>query len=164
MMGVGKSTIGPELAARLGCAFLDTDEEVERRAGRSIADIFESEGEAHFRELEAQAIDVAAGGSGGAVVIALGGGAVAQPGAVERLRASGDVVFLEADPEELVRRIEDGGSRPLLAGLDRGEQIDRLRSLLSERMPFYAQAHHRVDAAGGTFEVVDRIVAALQTG
>ncbi|MAG29815.1 MAG: hypothetical protein CL908_02840 [Deltaproteobacteria bacterium] len=104
------------------------------------------------------------GARGGAVVIALGGGAVAQPGAVERLRASGDVVFLEADPEELVRRIEDGGSRPLLAGLDRGEQIDRLRSLLSERMPFYAQAHHRVDAAGGTFEVVDRIVAALQTG
>jgi len=158
MMGVGKTTIGLLLAARLGRAFLDTDQEVERVAGRTIAEIFETEGEASFRALEAEAVRIAA--EDGAVV-ALGGGAVATPGAMQRLLESGKVVFLMADPEELIERIGDPSSRPLLVGLDRGAQIDKLRTLLAERNHFYQQAGIRIDAHGTVEEVVDRIVAEL---
>jgi shikimate kinase len=158
MMGVGKSTVGERLAARLGRAFRDTDREVERVAGRTIAEIFETEGEAHFRALEAEAIRAA---TAEAAVVALGGGAIAEPGAMECLLASGEVVFLMADPKVLIGRIGDPASRPLLAGLDRTAQIEKLRALLAERNPFYQQARIRVDARGTAEEVVDRIVDEL---
>ena len=93
--------------------------------------------------------------------MALGGGAVAQPGAMDRLLADGEVVYLMADPAVLVRRIGNPASRPLLAGLDRNERIEKLESLLAERRPFYDQAGIRVDARGSTEEVVDRIVDGL---
>lgn len=158
MMGVGKSTVGALLAKRLGRPFVDTDQEVERVAGRAIAEIFETDGEVHFRTLEAEAIRAA---SADAAVVALGGGAVAEPGAMERLLASGEVVYLMAGPEVLVRRIGDPASRPLLAGLDRNEQIEKLERLLTNRKRFYDQAEIRVDACGSTEEIVERIVDGL---
>jgi len=158
MMGVGKSTVGTLLARRLGRPFIDTDQEVERVAGRAIAEIFETDGEVHFRALEAEAIRTA---SADAAVVALGGGAVVEPGAMERLLASGEVVYLMADPEVLVCRIGDPASRPLLAGLDLNAQIEKLERLLTDRKPFYDQAGIRVDARGSTEEVVERIVDGL---
>ncbi|MBJ21208.1 MAG: shikimate kinase [bacterium] len=159
MMGAGKSTVGPGLAARLGRPFLDIDQEVERVSGYEISEIFEREGETRFRELEAEAIERA---SQEGAVIALGGGAISQPGAAERLVARGCVVFLRADPEILIERIGDASTRPLLAGLDRGGQIDRLRSLLAERLVHYQRASIEVDASRRAEEVVDEIVVALQ--
>lgn len=158
MMGAGKSTVGVRLAARLGRDFLDTDREVERLAGRTIAEIFESEGEDHFRVLEADAVRTA---SDGAAVVALGGGAIAQPGMLKRLLASGEVVYLRAEPGLLLSRIGDPGSRPLLSGLDRSAQLERLQALLAERMPFYQQARIQVDAQGMVEAVVERIVEEL---
>jgi len=158
MMGVGKSTVGALLARRLGRPFIDTDQEVERVAGLTIAEIFETDGEVHFRALEAEAIRAA---SADAAVVALGGGAVAEPGAMERLLAGGEVVYLMAEPAVLVGRIGNPASRPLLAGLDRNEQIEKLERLLAERQPFYEQAGIRVDARGSTEEVVGRIVEGL---
>jgi shikimate kinase len=137
MMGVGKSTIGPILARALGRPFLDSDHEIERLAGRSVAQIFAEQGEAAFRELERQTISHAEGGN---AVVALGGGAMAQPGAPDRLRASGVVVYLSASPEKLVERIAKPESRPLLAGLDREQRLQRLAELLAEREPCYRQA------------------------
>lgn len=158
MMGVGKSTVGAQLASRLGRAFVDTDQEVERVAGRTIAEIFETDGEVHFRALEAEAIRAA---SADAAVVALGGGAVAEPGAMERLLADGEVVYLMADPAVLVRRIGNPASRPLLAGLDLDERIEKLEMLLTERKRFYDQAGIRVDARGSTEEVVEQIIDGL---
>jgi len=158
MMGVGKSTVGALLATRLGRTFLDTDREVESAAGRTIAEIFESEGEAYFRALEAEAIRSASADAG---VVALGGGAVAQPGAIERLLASGEIVFLMADPEVLIDRIGDPASRPQLAGLDRIAQLEKLETLLAERNPFYRQARIRIEARGTAEDVVDRIIQEL---
>ena len=158
MMGVGKSTVGARLALRLGRAFLDTDQEVERVAGRTIAEIFETDGESQFRLLEAEAIQAA---SADAAVVALGGGAVAEPGAMERLLAHGEVIFLMADPKLLIDRIGDPASRPLLSGLDHAAQLARLEALLAEREPFYLQANIRIDAMGSAEEVVDRIVDQL---
>jgi shikimate kinase len=158
MMGVGKSTVGARLAVRLGRAFLDTDQEVERVTGRTIAEIFETEGESRFRVLEAEAIQAA---TAKATVVALGGGAVTEPGAMERLLARGEVIFLMADPKLLIDRIGDPASRPLLSGLDHGAQLARLEALLVEREPFYLKANIRVDAMGSAEEVVDRIVDQL---
>jgi shikimate kinase len=169
MMGVGKSTIGEKLARRLGRRFLDTDREIERSEGRSIPEIFAIDGEARFRALEAALIERLARGEAGeadenggrAFVVALGGGAIAQPGAADRLLASGEVVFLAAEPELLLDRIARGSDRPLLAGLDRNGQLARLQALATERMPHYCRANHRVDASGSADEVVERIVERL---
>jgi len=158
MMGVGKSTIGSRLAEKLGRTFLDTDREVERLAGRSIAEIFAAEGEAHFRRLEAEAIDAA---SAAGSVIALGGGAVMAVGVIEKLLARGETVLLIADPELLVERIGDPSSRPLLAGLDREGRLRALGRLLEERRSVYERAKVQVDADGGPDEVVLRILAAM---
>jgi shikimate kinase len=161
MMGVGKSTVGARLAARLDRNFLDTDREVERVAGRSVAEIFETAGEARFRALEAEAIEAA---STDAAVVALGGGAIAQPGAIGRLRERGRIVFLMAEPEVLNDRIGNPASRPLLVGVDRAPQIEKQARLLAERLPFYQQAEIRIDARGTTREVVDRILDELDDG
>lgn len=158
MMGVGKSTVGARLARTLGRVFIDTDKEVERRAGRTIPEIFATEGEAGFRRMEAEAIRAA--GMDGAV-IALGGGAVVQPGALERLLESGEVIYLKADPAVLLDRISDPRSRPLLAGLDAAARLEKLTGLLEERLPFYRLARIHVDASGTTDEVVERIVDEL---
>ncbi|MCB9722928.1 MAG: 3-dehydroquinate synthase [Spirochaetaceae bacterium] len=162
MMGAGKSTVGPALAARLGRRFFDSDEEIERRAGRSIPAIFEDEGESGFRAREVAAIGSLAEHEDGAVVIALGGGAIVQPGALERLRARGEIVLLEADAAVLARRVGAGSGRPLLAGLSARARAERIEALLAERRPWYEAADHRVDADAGVDEVVDRIVAALR--
>jgi len=162
MMGAGKSTIGPGLAARLGYAFLDTDSEVERTTGRTIVEIFERDGEARFRVLEAEVIDRAS--ESGAMVVALGGGAIAQAGAVDRLLARGPVVFLRVAPEILIERIGEGSSRPLLAGLDRAGQVERLAALLAERLIHYERASLTVDASQKADEVVEAIVAGLARG
>lgn len=161
MMGVGKSTVGLLLARRLGLPFIDTDREVERCAGRTIAEIFATRGEPAFRQLEAAAIDAAAKQC---AVVALGGGAFAQPGAAERLRKEGIVVYLKATPAQLLRRIGKPESRPLLQGLSQEQREARLGALLAEREGAYCRAQITVDAGAASFEAVakelaDRLVA-----
>jgi shikimate kinase len=158
MMGVGKSTVGVGLARKLGRVFIDTDQEVERKAGRTIPEIFAAEGEGHFRRIEAEVIRAAA--IDGAV-IALGGGAVAQPGAIEQLLEAGEVVYLKAAPAVLLTRVGDPKSRPLLAGLDSTGRLEKLTSLLEERLPLYRRARITVDASGTTDEVVEHILDEL---
>ena len=155
MMGVGKSTIGARLAGELRRPFIDTDHEVEIAAGKPIAQIFADEGECHFRQLEAEAIDRAA--QSGAV-IALGGGAVADPDAMDRLRDRGETVYLEAPAAVLVERIGDPSSRPLLAGLDRDGKTARVETLLVKRLSIYARAKEQVDASGTVEEVTAALV------
>lgn len=141
-MGAGKSAVGERLAERLGLGFADADLEVEQAAGARITEIFAREGERGFRVRERRAIEALAGRP---LVVALGGGAIAQPGAPERLAASGTVIWLRARPETLAARIGEGAERPLLAGLDAGGRLARLRALLEERSPCYATAQLVVD-------------------
>ena len=138
MMGAGKSTLGPVIAARLRRRFVDTDLEIERIADCSIPEIFESEGERGFRVREKEVI-LALEGSG--AVVALGGGAIGDSRLRERLLQSGTVVYLEASPETLVERVGDAANRPLLQGQDRKERLTTISELLEAREASYQQAH-----------------------
>jgi shikimate kinase len=139
---------------------VDTDAEIERAAGASVARLFERDGERAFRDRERAEIDAWAGR---AVVVALGGGAIAQPGARERLAESGIVVYLRARPETLLERIGDAGSRPLLSGLSREARRARLAALLEERRSAYESASLVVDTDGRTpGEVAGEVAARLR--
>src|SRR5580704_9945624 len=136
MMGVGKSSIGRRLAARLGVPFVDADSEIEKAAGMSIADIFARHGEADFRSGEARVIARLL--DGGPQVLATGGGAVMNPATCAAIKAKGISIWLSAEFDVLMRRINKRkNDRPMLQTAD---PAARLRELLAEREPVYALA------------------------
>jgi shikimate kinase len=128
--GAGKSTVGLLLAALLEAVFLDTDSVVEEAAGKPVGDIFISDGEAVFRELERAAVAAAVASHPG--ILALGGGAVMDPG-TRRLLAGQRVVYLETGFAAAAHRTGLDAPRPVLIGNPRA----RLRELLAERLPVY---------------------------
>jgi shikimate kinase len=136
MMGVGKSSIGRRLGARLGIPFVDADAEIERAAGMSIADIFARHGEAAFRSGEARVIARLL--NSGPQVLATGGGAVMDPATRALIQEKGVSIWLSAEFELLLRRISKRkAERPMLQTAD---PAATLRELLAAREPIYAQA------------------------
>lgn len=159
MMGAGKTSIGRALAAHLGWAFADTDEQVEQAAGCSIAEIFAREGEAAFREREHRALARLLADSN--LVLATGGGAVIDPRSRELLRKRARTIWLDAAPATLALRLGDAANRPLLGA---GDREGRLTRLLEERRLFYGEAQLRIEADGLTeAEVLARLLAALRS-
>ncbi|BBX73974.1 shikimate kinase [Mycobacterium shinjukuense] len=138
--GSGKSTVGRRLSKALGVGLLDTDAAIEQRTGRSIADIFATDGEREFRRIEEDVVRAALADHDG--VLSLGGGAVTSPG-VRAALAGHTVIYLEISAAEGVRRTGGNTVRPLLAGPDRAEKY---RALMSKRVPLYRRvATIRVD-------------------
>ena len=133
MMGVGKSTVGRNLAIALKKDFFDSDREIERNCGASISWIFDVEGEIGFRKRESEAISKICLGEN--IVLATGGGAVVSEENRRTLSDFGFVVFLSGSVDLILSRTEHDKSRPLLQGSDRAETISRL---LSERTPYYS--------------------------
>jgi len=129
--GSGKSTIGRRLAKSLGTSMLDTDAAIEETTGRTIADIFATDGEKEFRRIEEDVIRAALQSHDG--VLSLGGGAVTTPGVRDAL-AGHTVIYLEISAAEGVRRTGGSTVRPLLAGPDRNEKF---KALMAERVPLY---------------------------
>jgi shikimate kinase len=140
LMGAGKTTVGARCAARLERPFVDTDELVETATARTIAEIFESEGERAFRAHEHRAV-ADAFASPDPLVIACGGGAVVDAENRDLLRARGVVVWLRAGPAVLAGRVGPDGSRPLLS---RGGTVDVLTDLADVRDAAYRNAAHTV--------------------
>jgi len=158
MMGVGKTSIGRRLAARLGIPFVDADAEIEKAAGMSISDIFARHGEPDFRSGEARVIARLL--ETGPQVLATGGGAFMNAETRAAIRAKGISIWLNADFEVLMRRINKRkNDRPLLATPD---PAATLRRLLAEREPVYAQADLTVQSHDVAHEtIVAEILAAL---
>jgi shikimate kinase len=150
MMGVGKSSIGRRLAARLGVPFVDADAEIEKAAGMSIADIFARHGEAYFRSGEARVIARLL--ESGPQVLASGGGAVMNADTCAAIKARGVSVWLRAEIDVLMRRIaKRKHERPMLQTDDPSET---LRQLLIAREPAYAQADLTVQSREGPHDAI----------
>ena len=156
-MGAGKSTVGRLVARRLGRCFVETDDMITAKEGRSIPEIFTERGEAHFRALEDEAIELLA--LKGGDVIATGGGLPCREGRAEALRALGTVVWLRGEFDTLYARALAGGDRPMLAGRRRAE----VQALYESRVPYYGRAHVIVETDGlGTDQVAARVCQALR--
>jgi shikimate kinase len=141
--GSGKSTVGRQLARRLGLPFRDSDHEIEARIGCTIREFFAREGEPAFRDIEEEVIRDLTGGADG--VLATGGGAVLRPANRQRLREAAQVVYLRSAPDELYRRLRQDTQRPLLQVAD---PLQRLRTLYDERDPLYRETAHYVIETG----------------
>lgn len=139
LMGAGKTTVGRQLAKRLGRPFLDSDQEIEARTGVRIPTIFEIEGEDGFRRREAQTIAELTAESN--IVLATGGGVVLNPENRRRLRETGWVVYLNVPPVLLYERTRHDRSRPLLRVPD---PLAKLEELHAQRDPLYREIAHLV--------------------
>ena len=158
LMGVGKSTIGRRLAARLGLPFVDADEEIERAAGMTIQEIFDRHGEAAFRDGERRVIARLIDGL--PKVIATGGGAFVNADTRQLILDKATAIWLDADIDVLVARVSRRDGRPLLKGKDPREVLTRLAT---ERSPFYAQAPIRVRSTDSPHDAtVEAIVEAIR--
>ena len=131
-MGVGKTTIGRQLARELSLEFHDSDQEIEARAGADIAWIFDVEGEEGFRERETHMLDELTAREG--VLISTGGGSVLRDENREMLKARGAVVMLDTSVELQLKRTEKDKKRP---HLQRGDREETLRRMRTERQPLY---------------------------
>ncbi|MCR4909163.1 MAG: shikimate kinase [Lachnospiraceae bacterium] len=137
-MGSGKSTYGRALSGKCGCPFIDTDDTIEERAGKRIADIFADEGEEAFRNMESALIRELAEKQDEEAVISCGGGLPVREENRKLLKKAGVCVYLRAGEEFLLRRLEnDRDERPMISA---GDLKERIHSLLSAREELYLEA------------------------
>jgi shikimate kinase len=159
MMGVGKSTIGRRLSARLRLPFVDADVEIEAAAGMSIPDIFETHGEPHFRDGEARVIARLIDNGPG--VLATGGGAFMREETRNRIRAKAVSIWLKADADTIMRRVKRRVDRPLLQTADPAATVGRL---IAEREPVYRLADLTIWSREVAHDkIVDECIDALRS-
>ncbi|MBN8818795.1 MAG: shikimate kinase [Sphingomonas sp.] len=157
LMGVGKSTIGRRLAARLNLPFVDADDEIERAAGMSIQEIFDTFGEAQFRDGERRVIARLIDGT--PKVIATGGGAFVNDDTRRLILEKAVAIWLDANIDILVERVSRREGRPLLKNRDTRAVLSQLAE---ERRPFYEQAPIRVMSSDTPHDAtIDKILRAI---
>ncbi|MBI4161576.1 MAG: shikimate kinase [Acidobacteria bacterium] len=153
-MGAGKTTVGTLLARRLGWSFVDIDQEIQRREGRTIREIFQTDGEAQFRRLETRILhDLPADTP---QVVATGGGTITVEANLRFTQSQGLSIWLRCPLEMILQRCRDSRERPLIGGRE------SIAALLARREPFYRRARLHLDTAGASpEEIVDQILAAI---
>jgi shikimate kinase len=158
-MGTGKSRVGKILAEKLGYAFIDIDTRIEAEQKKKISEIFEGQGEACFREMEADMIRRIADMEG--AVIATGGGAILRDDNVANLTRKGVIVCLTASPETIFSRTGASKERPLLST---GDPLATIRQLLSSRKPYYDKSGIMIDTEGKSpLVVAEEILSEVET-
>ncbi|NOX63634.1 MAG: 3-dehydroquinate synthase [Chloroflexi bacterium] len=159
-MGVGKTAVGREVARRLGRTFVDMDDLIVLEAGMSIPEIFETRGEAYFRELESAVLRQLAAQND--LVIATGGGALVDPANRELMTRTSLVICLSASVSAIEERLSGDETRPLLAAADRRQ---RIVDLINQRAAAYAEIPYRIDTTNRAIgEVADEVIALAQRG
>lgn len=157
-MGVGKTTIGKQIAALNKVVFIDTDSQIEKETSKSIKEIFETDGEIAFRKLETdtiRSIDRKA-------IIACGGGLPAHNNNIEYLKHKGIVIYLKASTETLIKRLEKNkNKRPLISNLTNEERLEFIRKILKEREKTYKQADYTIETDNKTVKEVLREINSL---
>jgi shikimate kinase len=141
LMGCGKSSVGRRLASKLSLPFVDTDEEIERVAQKTINEIFGDHGETFFRDREGKVIERLL--ASGPQVLATGGGAFINPDTRAKIKESGISIWLRAELPVLMRRVAKRDTRPLLRT---GDPEAVMRSLMAARYPIYAEADLTVES------------------
>jgi shikimate kinase len=154
--GSGKSSVGKLVAEALSTFVIDIDALLVREMGMPISQIFGMVGEQRFREMERDAVKAAQARD--PCIIVPGGGWAAQPGQLDAVKATSLVIYLRCQAATAAKRTEQGEARPLLAGTD---PLQRMRTLLEEREPFYLQAHQQVNTENTPAEAVAAEVMAL---
>ena len=148
MMGSGKSTVGMELAKQLNVPFQDLDSLIEEKTGRTITEIFQSDGEESFRKIEMEMLLKVTGKSSG--VIALGGGSLQNQHLTDHVKLNGWLIYLQTPVAVLVDRLQGKKGRPMIAN-DAGKKGDlnkKISSLMKQRIPYYSQAHLTIHRDG----------------
>lgn len=157
-MGTGKTSVGKILAKRLGMRFIDMDDLIVERAGKSIPEIFEQDGESVFREWERNVVLDLEGCHD--FIVATGGGVVLNPDNVRDLSRHGFLVCLTATPKTILERLRNDTGRPLLA---KGDKEDRIRSLLATRQHLYNAIPRCIKTDGlSAHAVADQIQASYE--
>lgn len=158
-MGTGKTTVGRILEKKLNMKFVDTDNLIESRAGKKIADIFKNDGEDYFRKLESEVIMITAKESN--QIIATGGGAILNENNLQALKDSGKLFSLFASPDIIVDRVSSNNKRPLLNVKDVKEEVERLLAIRMER---YKKADYLINTDGKSAveiaELIENIISA----
>ena len=158
-MGTGKTTVGYAVAQRLGRPFVDMDGEIEVRAGKRIPRIFAEDGEAAFRQIEAALCEYLSAGDG--LVVATGCGALVNPANRAAMQRNGVVICLDADADEILRRVGTREDRPLLSGAD---PVARIAELLAARHDAYAAIPWHVETTGRSVDdVLTEVLALTET-
>ena len=160
--GTGKTSVAKSLAERLGWNWLDTDDRIEQRAGRSIADIFAGAGESGFRDLESAMLAEVCPCE--KTILAVGGGAVLREENRQLLKDCGQIVWLQARPETIHRRLQaDAQTAERRPNLTKSGGLNEIEQVLAERTEIYHRcADIQVDTEGKDVgSVVDEIVARL---
>ena len=157
-MGVGKTTIGKQIAALNKVVFIDTDSQIEKETSKSIKEIFETDGEIAFRKLETDTIR----SINRKAIIACGGGLPAHNNNIEYLKHKGIVIYLKASTETLIKRLEKNkNKRPLISNLTNEERLEFIRKILKEREKTYKQADYTIETDNKTVKEVLREINSL---
>ncbi len=161
-MGSGKSTIGPILANTLGWDFFDLDKLIENKTGKKIREIFEQEGESHFRKIETETLREISESKN--VIISLGGGTIANKENLEILKKTGKIIYLKVSLDTVYHRLKYKKDRPALTksdseSLSREEMTNRINKLMDTRTKYYEQADYTIDTDNNSLgKTVDKIV------